>query len=104
MSTDIVELLRNYDFCVSGSSFAPFLSVPKLRKHLKDVAVFARVSPDQKVRDSLPLFLIIYKELILSNLKSDGVTTLMCGDGTNDVGALKQAHVGMLKTVFVYFG
>ncbi|KAH9387422.1 manganese-transporting P-type ATPase [Nematocida major] len=45
-------------------------------------SVFARADPDAK-------------EKTLSLLNALGEYTLMCGDGTNDVGALKTAHAGI---------
>ena len=50
--------------------------------YLDSVVIFARMSPDDKER-------------VLKRLKQQGRHTFMCGDGANDVGALKQAHVGV---------
>lgn len=54
----------------------------RLQKLAPNVAIFARVSPVQK-------------EAIIHALNAAGKYSLMVGDGTNDVGALKAAHVGV---------
>lgn len=63
-----------------------YLLHPATQAVLKDVvplcAVFARCNPRQK-------------EAIVAAFNLGGFTTLMCGDGTNDVGALRRAHVGI---------
>ncbi|KAF3915613.1 hypothetical protein ABW21_db0208102 [Orbilia brochopaga] len=77
------EILKEKDICVTGYALNKLtenlLAISALLRH---TWVYARVSPLQK-------------EIILTGLKALGYTTLMCGDGTNDVGALKQAHVGV---------
>lgn len=74
--------MREFDLCLTGKGLDLVLGTPLWHSFLLPrVWVYARVSPNQK-------------ESILNAFKLAGYTTLMCGDGTNDVGALKQAHVG----------
>ncbi|KAJ3038828.1 hypothetical protein HDV00_000316 [Rhizophlyctis rosea] len=74
--------LDKFDLCCTGKGLSELVGKKCFAALLPRIWVWARVSPSQK-------------ELILMELKSAGYTTLMCGDGTNDVGALKQAHVGI---------
>jgi manganese-transporting P-type ATPase len=76
------EILATKDLCVTGYALAKFKDKPAFTQILRHAWVYARVSPRQK-------------EDILVGLKDAGYVTLMCGDGTNDVGALKQAHIGV---------
>lgn len=76
------DILRTKDICITGYALAKFKNQKALPDLLRHTWVYARVSPKQK-------------EEILLGLKDAGYTTLMCGDGTNDVGALKQAHIGV---------
>ncbi|KAI9136899.1 hypothetical protein BKA69DRAFT_1101510 [Paraphysoderma sedebokerense] len=92
-----LDKLEKYDLCVTGKALAAVIALAGsgtdrvgasgsgsrlVREIVRSVWVWARVSPTQK-------------EFILTTLKSSGYTTLMVGDGTNDVGALKQAHIGV---------
>jgi len=76
-------LEAKYDLCTSGAALSCALDrYQSLGKHLHLFAVFARMRPDEKER-------------VLSLMKESGRVTLMCGDGANDVGALRAAHVGI---------
>ena len=81
---NIRDVLKNYDFCVTGEGIQ-FLNDEEhdyMLKLLPYVTVFARFAPKQK-------------EFVITTLKRQGYYTLMCGDGTNDVQALKHANVGV---------
>jgi len=76
------SLFEEYDICITGPALKHFVDQPSWNDLVQNTWVYARVSPSQK-------------EYILTSLKTLGYVTLMAGDGTNDVGALKQAHVGV---------
>lgn len=77
------DILKSKDICLTGYALAQFKdNIGAWRSLLRHTWVYARVSPKQK-------------EEILLGLKDMGYFTLMAGDGTNDVGALKQAHIGV---------
>lgn len=83
-SSDAIDLefFKEYDICITGHALSHLTEHVQIMDLLKKSWVYARVSPSQK-------------EFILTSLKDAGYNTLMCGDGTNDVGALKQAHIGV---------
>lgn len=49
---------------------------------LSSAVIFARMSPDQKA-------------MLIEALKQENLIVAMCGDGINDISALKAAHIGV---------
>jgi len=79
---ELAELEEKYDLCMVGSAMDKMIEDGHSPQLFQLIKVFARTSPSQK-------------EAIIATLNDAGCVTLMCGDGTNDVGALKKAHVGV---------
>ncbi|KAK0091546.1 hypothetical protein PV326_003051 [Microctonus aethiopoides] len=78
------NIWKKYALCITGEGLDYLKNNEEkiLEKLLPRIVVFARCEPKQK-------------EFIITSLQKLGYTTLMCGDGTNDVGALKHAQVGV---------
>lgn len=79
---EVPNLSKDFDFCITGDTLDEILPLKGSGDLIAKVHVFARTSPGQKTK-------------VIDALNQNGFTTLMCGDGTNDVGALKQSHVGV---------
>ncbi len=73
--------LKNYQVSISGSELKE-MSEDVLCERIKEVNVFARVVPEQKLK-------------IVNALKRNGEIVAMTGDGVNDAPALKAAHIGI---------
>jgi len=76
-----IGILRQGGHVVTGSDLDR-MTDEELRRAIVKTDVFARVSPQHKVR-------------IVEALKADGQVVAMTGDGVNDAPALKRADVGI---------
>jgi len=79
------ELASKSLLCISGDVLEKVILIKdhtQCAKIMEAIHVFSRTSPSQK-------------GIIVGSLNSLGHKTLMCGDGTNDVGSLKRADVGL---------
>ncbi|KAG5510969.1 hypothetical protein JKF63_06470 [Porcisia hertigi] len=77
-----MPLDNEWDLCVNAEVIAPALMQHIIEVYNEQVTIWARCAPTQK-------------EEIVTDLKKKNHIVMMAGDGTNDVGALKQAHAGI---------
>ena len=80
---DIPQLSLTSALATTGKCLAlAYEADPETRTVLQYIKVFARMTPDAK-------------ETVIECMQACNLLTMMTGDGANDVGALKQADVGV---------
>jgi Ca2+-transporting ATPase len=77
-----IGLMKPEEHSLEGEELAA-MSDQQLQKEVKQVAVFARIRPQDKLR-------------IVRALQANGEVTAMIGDGVNDAPALQRANIGVV--------
>ena len=83
---EIVQLSKEYTLGLTGDEYKNIdtvvKSIPNIHEMTQYITLYCRVSPTQK-------------DDIIKDLIKSGRNPSMCGDGSNDVGALKRAIIGV---------
>lgn len=80
---NLAELAKSFTLMTTGDALEMAVAeMPELWTSIDEIRVFARMTPQGKAN-------------VIMELQKQSRHVLMCGDGGNDVGALKQADVGL---------
>jgi P-type Ca2+ transporter type 2C len=77
-----IGLMQHGEHSLEGAELA-VMSDQQLQEQVKDVAVYSRIRPQDKLR-------------IVRALQTNGEITAMIGDGVNDAPALQRANIGVV--------